>query len=96
MNGTPNFSRSRAVGGRAPGALAMAVLAVALSITPPPRAQAQDPAPGDERTVVPRDTAHRERRQTLFTYRDALLAGGFVGLTFAMFPLYERFARQIR
>jgi membrane-associated phospholipid phosphatase len=96
MTGTPSLSPSRTVGVRAPGALATAALALALSVTPPARALAQDPAPGDDRTVVPRDTAHRERRQTLFTYRDAILAGGFVGLTFAMFPLDERFARQIR
>ena len=96
MTGTPSLSSLRTVGVRAPGVLAMAALALALSIAPPPRALAQDPAPGDDRTVVPRDTAHRERRQTLFTYRDAILAGGFVGLTFAMFPLDERFALQIR
>lgn len=73
----------------------MAALIVVLGVTPE-RALAQDPAPGDDRTVVPRDTAHRERRKTLFTYRDAILAGGFAGLTVAMFPLDERFARQIR
>jgi membrane-associated phospholipid phosphatase len=74
----------------------MAALVIAMAATPPTRALAQEPAPGDERTVVPRDTAHHERRKTLFTYRDAILAGGFAGLTVAMFPLDERFARQIR
>ena len=43
-----------------------------------------------------RDTAHKERRQTLFTYRDAILATTFTGLTFAMFPLDERLARDLR
>jgi membrane-associated phospholipid phosphatase len=76
--------------------LAMVALVIAIGATPPRRALAQDPAPGDDRTVVPRDTAHRERRQTLFTYRDAILAGGFAGLTVAMFPLDQRLARQLR
>ena len=89
-------TRARAAGTRAPGILAMAALVVSLGVIPTTRALAQEPAPGDDRTVVPRDTAHHERRQTLFTYRDALLAGGFAGLTVAMFPLDERFARQIR
>lgn len=74
----------------------MAALVTALSALPPTRASAQDPAPGDDRTVVPRDTANRERRQTLFTYRDAILAAGFAGVTVAMFPLDKRLARDIR
>ena len=94
--GTLHSRRSRAARGRAPGILVMATLVVAMAATPSTRAQAQEPAPGDDRTVVPRDTAHHERRKTLFTYRDAILAGGFAGLTVAMFPLDERFARQIR
>jgi membrane-associated phospholipid phosphatase len=67
-----------------------------LGMLPLARTAAQQPAPGDERKVVPRDTAHGERRQTLFTYRDAILAGGFTGLTIAMFPLDKRIARRIR
>lgn len=94
--GTLHSARYRAAGARAPGMLAIAALVVALGVTPPTPALAQDPLPGDDRTVVPRDTAHRERRKTLFTYRDAILAAGFTGLTVAMFPLDERFARQIR
>ena len=94
--GTTYFRRARAGGGRAPGMLVMATLVIAMAATPPTRALAQEPAPGDDRTVVPRDTAHHERRKTLFTYRDAILAGGFAGLTVAMFPLDERLARQIR
>ena len=96
MTGSVFSIRSRTAANRAPGVLAMLAVAVALTATSPARALAQDPAPGDNRTVVPRDTANRERRQTLFTYRDAILAGGFAGLTVAMFPLDERFARQIR
>ena len=69
---------------------------IALGAMPPTRALAQDPAPGDDRTVVPRDTANRERRQTLFTYRDAILAAGFAGVTVAMFPLDKRLAGDIR
>jgi membrane-associated phospholipid phosphatase len=94
--GTTYSRRARAAGGRAPGMLVMATLVIAMAATPPTRALAQEPAPGDDRTVVPRDTADHERRKTLFTYRDAILAGGFAGLTVAMFPLDERFARQIR
>jgi hypothetical protein len=74
----------------------MAALILTLGLMPPPRAAAQNPAPGDDRTVVPRDTAHAERHQTLFTYRDAILAAGFAGLTVAMFPLDKNIARQIR
>ena len=74
----------------------MTALILTLGVMPPARAAAQNPAPGDDRTVVPRDTAHSERRQTLFTYRDAILAAGFAGLTVAMFPLDKNIARQIR
>ena len=94
--GTLHSTRTRAAGVRTSGIVAVGAFALALSGTPAARALAQDPLPGDDRTVVPRDTAHRERRQTLFTYRDAILATSFAGLTVAMFPLDERFARQIR
>jgi membrane-associated phospholipid phosphatase len=70
------------------------VVAVCCTFAPAP-VSAQNPAPGDERTVTVRDTAHVERRQTLFTYRDAILATGFTGLTFAMFPLDKRLARRM-
>jgi membrane-associated phospholipid phosphatase/HAMP domain-containing protein len=56
---------------------------------------AREPAK-DEPTIVPRDTAHAERRKTLFTYRDGLLAAGFAGLTFAMFPADERIAKSMQ
>ncbi|MDB4912714.1 MAG: phosphoesterase PA-phosphatase related protein [Gemmatimonadetes bacterium] len=47
------------------------------------------------RTQIPRDTAHADRH-TLFTTRDAALAAGFVGLTFAMFPVDRHFAELIQ
>ena len=74
----------------------LSALILVLGVITPAPAAAQNPPPGDERTVVPRDTAHAERRQTLFTYRDAILAAGFAGLTVAMFPLDKNIARQIR
>jgi membrane-associated phospholipid phosphatase len=74
----------------------IASLSVALGFTPVERVAAQNPPPGDNRTVVPRDTAHPQRHQTLFTNRDAILAAGFAGLTIAMFPIDENVARHIR
>lgn len=46
------------------------------------------------RVVAPSDTQHV--RKTLFTWRDAALAGGFVGLTFAMFPVDRHIAGQLQ
>jgi membrane-associated phospholipid phosphatase len=66
-----------------------------LGIPLPQPIAAQEPTK-DAPTVVPRDTAHAERHQTLFTYRDAILATGFVGLTFAMFPADEHLAEMLR
>jgi membrane-associated phospholipid phosphatase len=57
---------------------------------------AQSTTGADGRTVVPRDTANAERHQTLFTYRDAALAAGFVGLTVAMFPLDKHIAESLQ
>ena len=97
MTGTSGVSRNSIIHARRyqrPSALALAALVVALG-TVPPAAAAQNPEPGDQRTVTVRDTAHVERRQTLFTYRDAILATGFTGLTFAMFPLDKRLARRM-
>ena len=96
MTGTSHSSSSRSLRTLAHRAAMLAALTVALGSVAPPGASAQEPAPGDDRKVVPRDTAHAERHQTLFTNRDAVLAGGFVGLTFAMFPLDKNIARQIR
>src|SRR5215207_1111229 len=76
-------------------ALALSGLVVALGTISPTPASAQKPDPGDDRTVTVRDTAHAERRQTLFTYRDAILAAGFVGLTVAMFPVDKHLAGQL-
>ena len=96
MTSTSHASSSRSRRTLAQRAVTVAVLAAALGSVAPALAPAQEPVPGDDRKVVPRDTAHAERHQTLFTYRDAILAGGFAGLTFAMFPLDENIARQIR
>lgn len=57
---------------------------------------AQVTPPDDGRTVIPRDTANPAAHQTLFTYRDAALAAGFVGLTFAMFPADRRIAERLQ
>jgi membrane-associated phospholipid phosphatase len=48
----------------------------------------------DGRTVVPRDTSNIHK--TLFTYRDGLLAVGFVGLTVAMFPVDRHIAETLQ
>jgi len=99
MTSTPNSSRLRtfrSIPRRSSSSGVIALLVLALGVMPPAGASAQERAPGDNRTIVPRDTAHSKRRQTLFTYRDAILAAGFAGLTVAMFPLDENVARQIR
>lgn len=69
-------------------------LTLASSLTAPLVAQVTTGADG--RTVTPRDTSHAERHQTLFTFRDAALAAGFVGLTFAMFPADKHLAQTIQ
>lgn len=96
MTGTLRCSRFRSPRALVRRTALLAAVAVALGSVQPAHASAQEPAPGDDRKVVPRDTAHAERHQTLFTYRDAILAGGFAGLTVAMFPLDKNIARQIR
>ena len=57
---------------------------------------AQVTPPDDGRTVTVRDTANPERHRTLFTSRDLALAAGFVGLTFAMFPLDKHIAQSLQ
>ena len=57
---------------------------------------AQVTPPDDGRTVTVRDTANPDRHKTLFTSRDLALAGGFVGLTFAMFPLDKHIAQSLQ
>lgn len=58
--------------------------ALSLWVSHPTRAQ----------TPMPDDSVHAA--QTLFTYRDALLAAGFVGVTVAMFPLDKSVARRLQ
>jgi membrane-associated phospholipid phosphatase len=96
MTSSPRFSRPRFARSRASARAALAALVLTLGMMPWAGVSAQERAPGDNRTVIPRDTAHSDRRQTLFTYRDAILAAGFAGLTVAMFPIDENVARQIR
>jgi len=62
-----------------------AAIATALLITVRP-AGAQTPMPGD--------SVHAAK--TLFTWRDAVLAGAFAGLTVAMFPIDQRTARRLQ
>jgi membrane-associated phospholipid phosphatase len=45
-------------------------------------------------TVMHDDSIHAAK--TLFTWRDGVLAGGFAGLTVAMFPLDKSFARRLQ
>src|SRR4051812_38284013 len=73
-----------------------AVLALAMSLASLAPLAAQNPAPGpDQRTVTPRDTAHKTQQKTLFTYRDALLAGGFAFVTVVMFPADRAIAKRL-
>jgi len=75
------------------GARIVAALLLAVAHAAP--LAAQQPEPGDERTVTPHDTASARRQQTLFTYRDAILGAGFAGLTVAMFPVDRHLAEQL-
>ena len=50
----------------------------------------------DGRTVTTRDTSHAPQHKTLFTYRDAALAAGFVGLTVAMLPADRHIAQSLQ
>ncbi len=59
-------------------------------------AVAQVTTGADGRTVTPRDTANAPAHKTLFDYRDAVLAAGFVGLTFVMFPFDKQIAEQLQ
>jgi membrane-associated phospholipid phosphatase len=92
---------SRATAGARPrAATLLATLALTLSASLPSPLAAQvrstpDTA-ADGRIVVPRDTAHASRHQTLFTYRDAAMAAGFVGLTVVMFPVDRHIAEQLQ
>lgn len=70
-------------------------LSLVLSLAVSEGIQAQV-AGAEGRTVTRRDTANAQQRKTLFTYRDAALAGGFVALTFAMFPLDQSIAHHLQ
>ena len=73
-------------------------LLIAASVAPSFAAPlvAQVTTGADGRTVTQRDTSNAPRHKTLFTYRDAALAAGFVGLTFAMFPADKHIAQSIQ
>ena len=72
-----------------------AALVLTMSLAAASPLAAQNPAPKDQRTVTPQDTAHKQQQKTLFTYRDALLAGGFTALTVLMFPADQAIARKL-
>jgi len=71
-----------------------AALALAMALASAAPLAAQNPTP-DQRTVTPRDTAHKSQQKTLFTYRDAVLAGGFAFLTVVMFPADRAIAKRL-
>jgi len=73
----------------------LAAVALALSVATAAPLAAQNPTPKDAPTVTPKDTANKAQNQTLFTYRDALLAGGFAVLTVIMFPADEAIAKHL-
>jgi len=62
------------------------VFAAALLLAPSP--------PADAQTQIAGDSIHAAK--TLFTWRDAALAGGFTALTFAMFPADRRLAERLQ
>jgi membrane-associated phospholipid phosphatase len=70
------------------------VLLLVTSASASALAQADTTAGG--RKVVPRDTANGRATKTLFTYRDAILAGAFTGLTIAMFPVDRKVAQNLQ
>jgi len=74
------------------------VLASCLSVAQPIAAQQPTKADttADGRKIIPKDTANAARHQTLFTYRDAALAGGFTVLTVAMFPVDQHVAERLQ
>ena len=94
LNSVPRpVTGSRGPGGRR--RTVSAALALAMSLATASPLAAQNPAPKDQRTVTPSDTAHKAQQKTLFTYRDALLAGGFAALTVLMFPADQAIARKL-
>jgi membrane-associated phospholipid phosphatase len=89
---------SRGARRRTTGLLAALALALIAGVGQPLAAQnpTTPDTSADGRIIVPRDTAHASRHQTLFTYRDAAMAAGFVGLTFAMFPADRHIAERLQ
>lgn len=75
---------------RAPRSVVLFALAV-LQVTFVTPLAAQDTS---RTRVVPFDTQHVHK--TLFTWRDAALAGGFVGLTVAMFPVDQHINTRLQ
>jgi membrane-associated phospholipid phosphatase len=69
--------------------LALAAVQVAAVARP---LAAQDSS--SKRVIAPSDTQHVHK--TLFTWRDAALAGGFTALTIAMFPVDKHIASQLQ
>ena len=62
------------------------LLLLAILSTPPRRAESQ--------TQISGDSIHAAK--TVFTWRDGVLASGFAGLTVAMLPLDQSFARRLQ
>ena len=82
---------------RITGTQARALMLGLLLVAPLSSQAAAQGTPGpDGRTIVPRDTSDADRHKTLFTYRDAALAGGFVVLTVAMFPSDRHIAESLQ
>jgi len=78
---------------RTPRTAVALVVLVAVQATSAARPlAAQDSS--SRRVIVPSDTQHV--RKTLFTWRDAALAGGFTALTIAMFPVDKHIAGQLQ
>ena len=48
------------------------------------------------RTSDARDTTHAQSQAPFFTYKDAVLAGAFAGVTILMFPLDRHFALRLQ
>jgi len=72
------------------------VIALAMATSLTPSLVAQVTTGPDGRTVTPRDTSHAASHKTLFTSRDAALAGAFVVLTVVMFPADKHLAQELQ
>lgn len=72
------------------------LLALALAPTVAAPLMAQVTTGAEARTITPRDTSNAPQHKTLFTYRDAVLAAGFAGLTVAMFPVDRHIAESLQ